>query len=95
MLHVKSRRRSSEFVQPEVQLGNSRQQSLTRPSPYVYENVHANNLDLERTDGTVVTRNAVKVVPSCTSWTKELPDDDFPDIKTLHPMCILMYLGNS
>jgi hypothetical protein len=71
MLDVKSRRRSSEFVHLEAQLGNSGQQSLTRPSPYVYEKVHADNLGLERTDGTVVTRNAVKVVTSCTSWTKE------------------------
>jgi hypothetical protein len=88
MLDVNSRRRSSEFVHPEVQLGNSRQQSLTRPSPYVYENVHADNLDLERTDGTVVTRNGVKVVTSCTSWTKELPDTLIYRILKHYSQCV-------
>jgi hypothetical protein len=95
MLDVRSRRRSSEFVHPEVQLGNSRQQSLARPSPYVYDSVHADNLEMESTDGTAVTRNAVKVVTSCTSGTKEAGHSDIPDIKTLYPMCILMYLGTS
>ena len=88
MLDVKSRRRSSEFVHPGVQLGNSRQQSLTRPSPYVYENVHADNLELERTDETVVTRNGVKVVTSCTSWTKDLPDTWIYRILKHYTQCV-------
>lgn len=88
MLDVKSRRRSTEFVHPEVQLGNSRQQPLTRPSPYVYENVHAENLELERTDGTVVTWNAVKVMTSCTSWTKELPDTMIFRILKYYTQCV-------